>query len=330
VKPKLRIHFVDFWDKFQKDSNFLLTSVEVIYEVELDDQNPQIVFFSHFGNEHKKFEKSVLFFFSGEPLNIDFSKCDYALSWRFLKRRNHYRLPLFKMYFQDVQRWEQKYGQAKSPKQILSDWSEKKGLCCMVVSNPNCEVRNNVYRELSKYIPIDSGGRHLNNIGGPVQSKSDFIKNYKFVLSFENSTHPGYTTEKIFEPILEGCIPIYWGNILVDRDVNKDRFLNYKDFRNCEDLAAEILDIDANIDKALEILNSSVFPNNSNHYDMTKDPEYLSFLSNALKKGSKRSYEYRKILRLSRTPTKRIKQKVKMPLILLKKLIGFEKLFFSI
>lgn len=319
MKPKLRIHFVDFWDKFQNESNFLLKSVQVIYEVELDDQNPQIVFFSHFGNEHKKFEKSVLFFFSGEPLNIDFSKCDYALSWRFLKRRNHYRLPLFKMYFQDVVRWKLQYKKNGNSEKLLSDWYNKKGLCCMVVSNPNCEIRNKVYLELSKYIPIDSGGKHLNNVGGPVENKAQFIRDYKFVLAFENSSHPGYTTEKIFEPILEGCIPIYWGNILIDRDVNKDRFLNYKDFMNCGDLAAEILDIDANRNKAFEILNSSVFSNNSNHINITDDLEYLSFLSDALKKGLKRSYEYRKLLRLLRTPTKRINQKIKMSLIGLKK-----------
>ena len=38
-------------------------------------------------------------------------------------------------------------------------------------------------------------------------------------IAFENSSFPGYTTEKIFEPMLEGSIPIYWGNPRVDEDV---------------------------------------------------------------------------------------------------------------
>ena len=45
-----------------------------------------------------------------------------------------------------------------------------------------------------------------------VSNKMDFIKDYKFVISFENSSNPGYTTEKLIEPMLVNSIPIYWGN----------------------------------------------------------------------------------------------------------------------
>lgn len=327
MKPKISIHFVDFWDKFQRDSNFLLKAIKEIYEVELDDSHPEIVFFSHFGNDHKKYKKSVLFFFSGEPLDVDFSNCDYALSWRFLKQSNHYRLPLFQMYYQDVGGWKQKYEQTKNTDQLRSIWSEKKALCCMVVSNPKCEVRNEVFHELSKFIPVDSGGRFLNNIGGPVKNKADFIRDYKFVLSFENSNHPGYTTEKIFEPILEGCIPIYWGNPHIGRDVNEKRILNFKNFKNVEDLANTILEIDSNESKALEILDQNIFSDDSFDFDLTKDPQFLNYLSGSLEKGLKRSYIHRKLLRVARTPRQRIPQKVKISLSRLKSSTGFNKPF---
>ena len=67
---------------------------------------------------------------------------------------------------------------------------------------------------------VDSGGKFLNNVGGPVTDKLSFIKDYKFVISFENSSYPGYTTEKILEPMLVNSIPVYWGNPLVYNDFN--------------------------------------------------------------------------------------------------------------
>ena len=68
--------------------------------------------------------------------------------------------------------------------------------------------------KLSKYKQVDSGGRTLNNIGGPVEDKMEFIKDYRFVISFENAEYPGYTTEKIIQPMFVDSIPIYWGNPL--------------------------------------------------------------------------------------------------------------------
>ena len=73
---------------------------------------------------------------------------------------------------------------------------------------------------------------YLNNVGGPVKNKIDFIMDHKFTIAFENSSYPGYTTEKIFEPMLVNSIPLYWGNPLVDRDFNTKSFLNFHDYGN--------------------------------------------------------------------------------------------------
>ena len=84
--------------------------------------------------------------------------------------------------------------------------------------------------KLSKYKRVDSGGRHLNNIGGPVDDKLEFQKDYKFSIAFENSAFPGYLTEKLPEAVIAQTLPIYWGDKLVHRDFNTARFLNYPDF----------------------------------------------------------------------------------------------------
>ncbi len=42
--------------------------------------------------------------------------------------------------------------------------------------------------------------------------KIAYLRQFKFNLCPENSNNKGYVTEKIFEAIKAGCVPIYWGN----------------------------------------------------------------------------------------------------------------------
>jgi hypothetical protein len=52
-----------------------------------------------------------------------------------------------------------------------------------------------------------------------------FIKDYKFTIAFENSAVPGYTSEKLLEPILVKSIPVYFGNPLVYLDFEPGSFI---------------------------------------------------------------------------------------------------------
>jgi len=147
--------------------------------------------------------------------------------------------------------------------------SRKEGFCSFVVSNATeSEERINFFHELSKYKQVSSGGKYANNVGGPVENKRDFISKYLFNIAFENSSFPGYTTEKIAEPWLEGCIPIYWGDPEVTRDINPDCFINMHDF-DCFDAAiAHIKEVDASPELQTKYLSAPFFKNN-------EVPEYL-------------------------------------------------------
>jgi alpha(1,3/1,4) fucosyltransferase len=47
---------------------------------------------------------------------------------------------------------------------------------------------------------------------GPVESKKEYLKRYKFCICYENAhIYNGYITEKIFDCFVAGCIPVYWG-----------------------------------------------------------------------------------------------------------------------
>ena len=132
----------------------------------------------------------------------------------------------------------------------------------MVVSNGQSKKRLDFFEKLSKYKRVDSGGMVLNNIGGPVSDKMEFIKDYRFVISFENASHPGYTTEKIIEPLMADCIPVYWGDPLVHTELNQNSFLQLTKYKTEEQLITEIIAIDENEEKAIAKLCAPKFAGN--------------------------------------------------------------------
>tara|TARA_R110000868_G_scaffold14457_5_gene67380 strand:- start:31769 stop:32227 length:459 start_codon:yes stop_codon:yes gene_type:complete len=123
-------------------------------------------------------------------------------------------------------------------------------------------------------------------VGGKVLHKMKFIKEYKFVISFENSEYDGYTTEKIVEPIYEDCIPIYWGNKLVSNDFNSKRFLDYNKFESEKKLIDKLLEIDQNEELAIAMLMQPAFSENKLPHEEERE-EVLSILSTIIEKLQK-------------------------------------------
>jgi len=73
---------------------------------------------------------------------------------------------------------------------------------------------------------------------GPIASggKLETLTGYKFALCFENTIFPGYITEKLFDCLLAGTIPIYLGAPDIDTYVPKDVFIDFRDFKNYSSL----------------------------------------------------------------------------------------------
>jgi len=70
--------------------------------------------------------------------------------------------------------------------------------------------------ELARHIGVDSYGRFRPNrhLDGPDlgrQTKLETIARYSFCLGLENSIAPDYVTEKIFDPLCAGTVPVYLG-----------------------------------------------------------------------------------------------------------------------
>jgi hypothetical protein len=71
---------------------------------------------------------------------------------------------------------------------------------------------------------------------GPAATKADVLGNYNFALCFENCILRGWITEKLFDCLFAGAIPIYWGAPEIAEIVPADCFIDMRSFNGYEDL----------------------------------------------------------------------------------------------
>ena len=132
----------------------------------------------------------------------------------------------------------------------------KKKFCSFIVSNPNNLLRNAAYLWLNEYKPIDSAGRVYNTMGpcisagagggGGELKKFEFLKDYKFSLTYENNSARGYTTEKYLHAKAAGCIPIYWGDPAFERDFSTAGCIDARNVKSPEELIDLVRQVDEN------------------------------------------------------------------------------------
>ena len=106
-------------------------------------------------------------------------------------------------------------------------------------------------RELMRYLPVDSYGKCLNNRtvleDTGRQTKLDILACYKFTLTFENSIGRDYVTEKFFDALEAGSVPVYLGAPNIDEfGPGQHCFINASKFRNPRALADYLLYLAAN------------------------------------------------------------------------------------
>ncbi|TRX41246.1 glycosyltransferase family 10 domain-containing protein [Flavobacterium restrictum] len=280
---EIKINFIDFWTGYNKTNNYFFNLLSKRYKVVIDE-NPDLLFYSCFGQEYLKY-KCKRIFYTGENVRPEFLACDFAFTFDFSTKKNHYRLPLYSLYI-DTHHMLPQLEKVKTREEATKIWNAKSKFCCMVVSNPNCAKRLDFFKNLSKIKEVDSGGKVLNNVGGRVPDKNEFIKDYKFVISFENSEQNGYTTEKIMEPIFMDCIPIYWGNKLIDIDFNSKRFIDYNKFQSENELIDKLLAIDQNDELAIDMLMQPTFNLDKISHEEEHE-QVLTILSSIFKSSDK-------------------------------------------
>ena len=201
----------------------------------------------------------VRIFFGAENVKPNMNECDWAFSSELeekFKHPKHMRLPTYVV--NDFALGKKAIPKVKRKIDFEKIKKEKKKFCNFIYSQ-DIEFRNNFFKNLNKYKKVDSPGRCMTNmppIGSHKDAKSsrmfnswieeklDFIKDYKFTIAFENSSVPGWTTEKLTHPILVNSIPIYFGHPSVEKEFNTKSFINYHDFKNMKDFINHIIKVD--------------------------------------------------------------------------------------
>ena len=72
---------------------------------------------------------------------------------------------------------------------------------------------------------------------GSVDSKHEKLSEYTFTLAFENCELPGYITEKFFDCLYVGTIPIYLGAPDIAEYVPSSCFIDMRSFKNYKELS---------------------------------------------------------------------------------------------
>jgi uncharacterized protein YozE (UPF0346 family) len=250
MKPRLKLKYTDFYKGWDIRDNLFSDALADLYELEFSD-DPDLLIFLPFGTEHLKYRCRKVFI-TGENIRPDFHICDYAFSFDYLDDPKNYRFPLAL------------WGSVQTP----PDWDPEQELrkktrfCNFVYSNPSCPLRNQIFKKLSRYKKVDSGGRYKNNLGYRVSDKYAFLAQYKFTIAYENSSYPGYVTEKITDAFAVHSLPIYWGNPLVHRDFNPASFISFYDCDSNDAVVERVMQLDRDDNAYLEMMRQPRYPDN--------------------------------------------------------------------
>jgi hypothetical protein len=72
---------------------------------------------------------------------------------------------------------------------------------------------------------------------GAIDSKAETFKHYRFCICYENLRDmPGYITEKIFDALFAGCVPVYRGADNITEYIPSSCFIDERNFSSHEEL----------------------------------------------------------------------------------------------
>jgi alpha(1,3/1,4) fucosyltransferase len=230
VKTKVRIAFARFWASATPREliDTILPDLTPFFDFEISDR-PQVVLYGPY-NGAMPTGRYVKVFIGCENVRPIMSECDFAFG---VLHEDYVRHPRYMRFA----RW----GDDSHLVQGDKDWGavlRSKTRFCAFVHSQRYPYREAFFRALSRYKPVDAPGRSMNNMPSidPVPGKDlwnnkiEFFRAYKFVAAFENSSAPGYNTEKLSHAIEADCVPIYWGDSEIGRSFNVKRFINAHDF----------------------------------------------------------------------------------------------------
>ena len=255
----IRLGFADFeimWGPSPSPVEFFVNMLKSDFNIEVTNDQPDFLMCSWPGNSHLNYSCPKIFY-SGENRAPDFETYQWCMTHDFNSDPRHYRLPIY-LLFGDAY----KLLEPKPPVEQL--WNRK---FCRVMFGKRAPAsvspREEYFHRLCAYKQVDSFGTHFNNMGRqvPIERNVELTREYKFALAFENHSAPGWTTEKIFFPMLANSIPIYWGNPEIGREFNTRSFVNCHEYPNFDAVIARIKELDQNEEEYAKVIAEPWYTN---------------------------------------------------------------------
>jgi hypothetical protein len=150
-----------------------------------------------------------------EDLLIPDKSISLSLGFDYIDNPKYLRFPFWLMsVFEPEDNYDQikqKCDQISNPRNI----KERDGFCSFICRNDYNGDRNFFLNLINSIDMVDCPSTFMHNDNSLLlkhnNNKISYLTNYKFNLCPENSNYKGYVTEKIFDAICSGCLPIYWG-----------------------------------------------------------------------------------------------------------------------
>lgn len=273
MKTKVRLKFGKMWGKRPMTPQFFFRNMPYMFDA-FEFINSKMFDFVIFASSYPRGNyKRIYYTPENRPPNV--KNWDWGFTYNYdeeLKHPRHMRMPNYVRLGAGSNLIKKNINVEKIIK--------NKTKFCSFIFGHNVPLRNLFFKELSKYKHVDAPGRACKNMVTitdcvnrkrkllKYEEKVRFLHPYKFNICFENTTAPGYTTEKIYHAMLANCIPIYWGNPLVRRDFNIRSFINpyskkHKSIKHMIDyMVNKIIELDKDDALYAKTLKEPWYPNN--------------------------------------------------------------------
>ncbi|MFJ1322472.1 glycosyltransferase family 10 domain-containing protein [Capnocytophaga canis] len=171
-------------------------------------------------------------------------KVDLSLGFDYIRHDKYIRFPLWLCYFiKPEATYEEIKNKINAINSVSHRLSSTRNRFAVQISRHDFNgVRKKMIENLNKIEEVSCAGDFMKNTN-ELQTvfnddKLSYLRKFKFNICPENSSTEGYVTEKIFESIMGGCIPIYWGGgnkQSIEADIlNSEAFLYYEEGKENE------------------------------------------------------------------------------------------------
>lgn len=224
-----KIRYYNFWTLSKSEDCWFTQFIE---HRNINSDKKIINFFSVYGASQVSFTiKSPKIFFTGENIfNSDYKtpynkyhrsyleNYNLSLGFNYSSHKKYMRFPLWILYiipadanFEAIKNLIDQYN---NPEFRLNN--KRENFCANISRLDNIGIRKKIIDTLNSIQQVKCAGSFMQNTNELQEkyndNKIEYLKTFKFNICPENSNTKGYVTEKLFEAITSGTIPIYWGS----------------------------------------------------------------------------------------------------------------------